>query len=155
MDKYIVYRKDVCVIKEIEDNNYYLLVPVSDSSLKYHVPIDSPYLRKLITKKKLIEFLDNVKEIPIITSNSKLIENEYRQLLNEGSYENLMRIIKTTYLRNQERLNNKKKKAEKDSYYFDLAEKYLYTEFSVVLGMTIDETRDYIINHVREMKNEK
>lgn len=53
----------------------------------------------------------------------------------------------------QEKTKNNKKVAEKDKSYFELAEEYLYNEFSVVLGYTFEETKAYVINEV--LQNEK
>ena len=38
-------------------------------------------------------------------------------------------------------------------YYFNLAEKYLYNEFSVVLNLSYDETKEYVINSVNNITN--
>ena len=42
---------------------------------------------------------------------------------------------------------------KKDTNYFNQAEKYLYNEFSVVLGMSYDDTKQYVIDKVLESKN--
>ena len=154
---YVVYKKDVCLIKEIKTNKlnnkeYYLLIPVSDDSLKIDVPVDNEQssIRNLTTKKEIKDLIKKIPSIEVINVNNKLLENEYKELLKEGSFESLIKIIKTTYLRNKERLDNNKKKGDKDDYYFNLAEKYLYTEFSVVLNMSFEETKDYVIEEVRK-----
>ena len=154
---YVVYKKDVCLIKEIKTNKlnnkeYYLLIPVSDDSLKIDVPVDNEQssIRNLTTKKEIKDLIKKIPIIEVINVNNKLLENEYKELLKEGSFESLIKIIKTTYLRNKERLDNNKKKGDKDDYYFNLAEKYLYTEFSIVLKMNFEETKDYVINEVNK-----
>ena len=154
---YVVYKKDVCLIKEIKTNKlnnkeYYLLIPVSDDSLKIDVPVDNEQssIRNLTTKKEIKDLIKKIPSIEVINVNNKLLENEYKELLKEGSFESLIKIIKTTYLRNKERLDNNKKKGDKDDYYFNLAEKYLYTEFSIVLKMNFEETKDYVINEVNK-----
>ena len=68
-----------------------------------------------------------------------------------GGHENLIKIIKTTYLRNKERLDNNKKIGEKDQHYFEKAEEYLYNELAVVLNMSYDNTKDYVIKKVSEI----
>ena len=88
-----------------------------------------------------------------IESNEKFIESKYKRLLSTPTQDNLIRITKTTYLWNKKRLKNNKKVAEKDKSYFELAEEYLYNEFSVVLGYTFEETKAYVINEV--LQNEK
>ena len=101
------------------------------------------------------EIIKKIPEIGIIETNNKLIENEYRELLNENSRENLIKIIKTTYLRNKERLDNNKKIGDKDNYYFNLAEKYLYTEIAIVLNISYDEACEYIKKEVSKVVNGK
>ena len=71
--------------------------------------------------------------------------------MTSNTHENLIKIIKTTYLRNKERIDNNKKTTDKDTYYFNLAEKYLYEEFGIVLNKTFDEVKEYIINKVEEL----
>lgn len=80
-----------------------------------------------------------------------MIENEYKKLLDSCSYDDLISIIKTTYLRNKERLDNNKKIAEKDNYYFEKAELILYSEFSMVLGLSFEETKKYVTDKIKEM----
>lgn len=149
----IVYKKDVCKItdiKEINNLKYYILNPINDTSLKIQVPIDNKDIRNLISKDEVNKIIKKMPSIEIIKNNNKLLENEYKNLLKEGSFESLIKIIKTAYLRNKERLDNNKKKQEKDDYYLELAEKYLYTEFSVVLNKNINEMKDYILNTLGE-----
>ena len=60
----------------------------------------------------------------------------------------MIKIIKTTYLRNKERLDNNKKISDIDDKYFNMAEKYLYKEFAIVLNMTYEDTKNYVIKMV-------
>ena len=154
----IVYKKEVCLIKEIKkkyykDMDYYILEPINDKSLKIKIPTNNKYIRNLITKEKITEIISKIPSIDIIDTNDKLLETKYKELLKTDNYLDLIKIIKTTYLRNKERTDHNKKISEKDYNYFNLAEKYLYTEFSVVLNMTYDETKDYIIKKVDSLTN--
>ncbi len=78
---------------------------------------------------------------------------EYKELLKSNNLLDLVKIIKTSYLRNKKRLDNNKKVGEKDQNYFELAEKYLYTEFSIVLNLTYNDTKKYIINEISKLDN--
>ena len=152
---YIIYLKDVCQVLDIKekymnDMDYYVLTPVNDNSLKLNIPINNKSLRNLISKEKIEEIINNILNIEIIKDDDKTIENTYKNLLSSATHEDLIKIIKTSYLRNQKRINNKKKISDKDKNYFELAEKYLYNEFSIVLGLSFDETRDYAIKKVIE-----
>lgn len=156
----IVYKKDVVKIIGMKVNGlnnikYYVLVPINDDSLKIDVPVDNRlgYLRPLISKKDVEDLIKKIPEISIVETSNKLIENDYRILLNDGSHESLIKIIKTAYLRNKERLDNNKKIGDKDNHYFLLAEKYLYTEISLVMNISFDEAREYVINEVEKIVN--
>ena len=159
VNDYLVYRKEVCKVTEIKEYKndflYYVITPINDTSLKIEVPTDSSVIRPLISKieiQKIIEEIPNIKEI---AENDRLLENKYKELLKSGTYNDLITIIKTTYLRNETRDKEKKKRSEKDTTYFNLAEKYLYTEFSVVLGKSYEDTKKYVISKVKEINLEK
>lgn len=154
IDEYVVYKHDVCKIVSINNRNnldYYVLVPISDSTLKISVPCNNTSLvRKLISKEYAYNLIDMMPNIEVLNMNVKLLENEYKILLNDCSHESLIKIIKTTYLRNKERIDTKRKTSDKDEYYFNLAEKYLYNELAIVLEMTYDEVKEYIIERINK-----
>ncbi len=157
---YIVYRKDVCKIIDIKKNHfnqmdYYMLIPMGDDSLKMEVPVNNRfgYLRDLISKKEVEELINTIPEVEVIDCQNKFIENTYKNLMSDASHIDLIKVIKTAYLRNQERLDNNKKIGERDNYYFELAEKYLYNEFSIVLNKTYDETKQYVSDKLDSIEN--
>jgi CarD family transcriptional regulator len=98
-----------------------------------------------MSREEIDDLLDKIKSIDLIKESDRKLEFKYKELLDSDSPEDLVRIIKTAYLRNKNRIDNKRKISEKDKHYFDLAEHYLYNEISVVMGMSFDETREYII----------
>lgn len=154
---YVVYKRDVCEVIDIKlkyfnNKDYYVLIPVIDKSLKIDVTIDNKNIRNLVTKDEVEEIINLIPSIEPINCNERLMENEYRILLNSGKHEDLIKIIKTTYLRNHQRLNNNKKIGDKDNYYFELAEKYLYNEFSIPLDMNYEETKKYVIEKVSNLE---
>ena len=146
---YIVYRKETCKIIEKEDG-YYRLVPVNDTSIKYKVPVDSNFLKKVITKEEIDRLLLEIPEINTIDLGEKQIEQEYKELMKSGTHEDLVKIIKTSYLRNQIRILNNKRISEIDDEYFRRAEKYLYEEIGIVLNLSFENTKEYIINKLKK-----
>ena len=151
INDYLKYGKDVCRVKEIEekkfnDQDYYLLVPVKDETLKIEIPVTSDKVQDLISKEELESLLNKIPEIETINLEEKFMESEYKRLMSTGEYEDIIRVIKTTYLRNKTRKQNNKKLAEKDINYFQQAEDNLFNEFSVVLGKSYEDTKNYIIN---------
>lgn len=156
INDYLKCGKDVCKVKEINekrfnDQDYYLLVPIKDESLKIEIPVTSDKLQDLISKEELENLIKRIPEIELIDVEDKYLESEYKRLLATDSYEDTIKVIKTTYLRNKERKEKNRKPADKDINYFQLAEDYLYNEFSVVLGKTYEDTKDYIINKIDEI----
>ena len=157
-DDYVIYKHDVCKIKEIKENKfmgntYYVMTPIDDDSLIIDIPTENKmgFLRDIISAKEAHNLINRIPEIdPIDNINEKYLEATYKELLNNGNYEDLVKIIKTTYLRNEDRINNKKKISEKDSTYFKLAEKYLYNELAISLNMTVQEVRNYIFEIVNK-----
>ena len=146
---YIVYRKETCKIIEKEDG-YYRLVPVNDTSIKYKLPVDSNFLKKVITKEEIDRLLLEIPEINTIDLGEKQIEQEYKELMKSGTHEDLVKIIKTSYLRNQIRILNNKRISEIDDEYFRRAEKYLYEEIGTVLNLSFENTKEYIINKLKK-----
>lgn len=146
---YIVYRKETCKIIEKEDG-YYRLVPVNDTSIKYKVPVDSNFLKKVITKEEIDRLLLEIPEINTIDLGEKQIEQEYKELMKSGTHEDLVKIIKTSYLRNQIRILNNKRISEINDEYFRRAEKYLYEEIGIVLNLSFENTKKYIINKLKK-----
>ena len=155
---YVVYRHDICTIKDIRKNKlngitYYVMNPIDDDSLIIDIPIEDRmgHLRDVISSedaKKLIERIPNIN--PIEDINEKNLEIKYKELLATGKYDDLIKIIKTTFLRNESRTNNKKKISEKDNNYFKIAEKYLYNELSISLNMSVEDVKDYIFRVVNK-----
>ena len=61
VNDYVVYKKDVCKVKEIRENKlngnvYYVLIPIYDESLIIDVPVDNKmgYIRDLLSKKDVL-----------------------------------------------------------------------------------------------------
>lgn len=152
---YLVYKKDVCKVKEMKKQfikglDYFVLSPTKDKTLKIEIPTNSKQIRKLLTKEQVEQIIEQIPYIAEIDIEQRLLESEYKRLLNTGSLEDLIRIIKTTYQRNQNRLKQNKKVGDKDQRYFEEAEKYLYQEFGIVLQLSEDETKEYIKNKIKK-----
>lgn len=145
---YIIYRHDVCKVKNIKDD-YYVLNKIDDESLIINTPVDNrmSFLRNLITEKQALDIIASIPNIELLNNiDDKNMELRYKELLQSGLHADLVRIIKTAYKRNEKRINNKKKISEKDDNYFKLAEKYLYNELAIALNKTVEEIQEMIAN---------
>ena len=151
----VMYKNEVCEVIDIKEDyknhqSYYILRPMEDKSLVIHVPIENNmgYLRKIISKENALKLIQNIKKIEPLSASEKDLQAIYRKLLYSGKQEDLVQIIKTTYLRNEARTKEKKKKSEKDSEYFEKAEKYLYNELAIALDKSFEETKEFIIRSI-------
>lgn len=155
----VVYRRSVCrVVGRHEDassgEQCYLLVPYAnkDNSVIMQVPVANRggHLRNLMTREQVEQLIAETPEINVLESKPANMKSLYATLLKGDDIADLVRIIKTSYARNQKRYENHKRAAAVDSEYLERAEKYLFTELSVVLGMGYDESRDYFNSEVEK-----
>lgn len=153
---YVVYNNSVCKIIEIRKkryNNldYYFMRSIDDNSLKIEIPINNKLIRKVITKEQALELINKIPSINTLEDSGKMMENSYKLWMKGNQMEDLIKIIKTTYLRNDYRIKNGKRVSEKDSIYFNMAEKRLYNELSISLNLSFNETKEYIINKLNNV----
>lgn len=151
----IIYKRDVCIIKEIKKNfyketDYYCISPITDETLTINVPVDTPLIKNLLTKEQALNIIDSISKVKPINSDDKSLENIYKELLGTDDELDLVIIIKTTYLRNKKRLDTGKKIGNKDDTYFKKAENYLYTSLSISLNMSYDECKNFIIDKLEK-----
>lgn len=157
VNDYLVYKRDVCQVKEIKEINneeYYALMPLRDKSLSILVPTNNKmgYIRKIISKEEAEELINSILDVDALDNmDDKYIDKTYKELINNGNLKDLIRIIKTAYLRNENRLKSNKKVSDKDKSYFDMAEEYLYTEMSIALGKSYEDTKNYVISSVDKL----
>ena len=148
----VVYRRDVCKIigkhrSDFTGEQCYILVPYDkqDGSVKMQVPVSNKggHLRSLITKEEIDRLIEETPDIERLENKPANMKSQYAALLKGDEPEELMRIIKTSYLRNKERLESHKKLASIDGEYMRKAEQYLFEEFAVALETTFDQAKDY------------
>ncbi len=152
----VVHKRDICKITGIAKNyrpkeDYYTLSPIDDNSLVIHTPVSDErgLIRSVITKEEAENLINEIPSIEIIQfGDDRSLEGKYNALVNSGKNEDLIQIIKTTYLRREEKENKGKKVNEKDKNYFRLAEKMFYGELAIALNKTYDETKEYIVSKV-------
>ncbi len=160
INDYILYKREVCLIKDLKKNyyqgkDYYVLSPISDESLTLNVPADSKDIQNILTKEQALDVIKSIKDVEIIDTDDKSLENTYKELLSTHNTLDLAKIIKTAYIRNQNRLNSGKKIGDKDNNYFNIAEKYLYTTLGISLNMTSEECKNYIIDYITNQEKEQ
>ena len=154
--KKLVYRNQVCTLIEIakkyrNDEDYYVLQSKSDDTLVIRVPVDKAKLsmRPLISKQELKELIKRIPSISTIEVGKHTKGSEYKELLDTGLHENTIKVIKTTYLRQQEKIDQSHKPNESDKIFLRQAEGMLYNEAATTLGVSVEEAKQLIISKVK------
>ena len=152
----VVYRRDVCRVKDLikkyrNDEDYYVLLPLNDETLTVYVSVENAakLFRPVISREEAEELISKIPNIEPVEVGDRMIENVYRDLIHSNEHEDLVRVIKTAYLRSEEKLQKGLRRSEKDKTYFRMAEKILYSELSVCLEKTYNETEEYVVSQVR------
>ena len=148
--------KGVCVVEDIttlnisgadKERKYYILKPLYMAGSTVYVPVDSPKesMRGVITREEADRLIESIPQIPLLTIvNDKLSEQTYKESIRKADCSELVRIIKTIYLRKQKRMEAGRKVTAVDAKYFHLAEESLYGELAVALQMDRSKVESYI-----------
>lgn len=80
IDDYVIYRRDLCIIKDIIDNKYYKSSIIDDETLTINVPIENKLglLRHPVTLSEAKKIISTIPTIEPIKTNDKIIENIYK-----------------------------------------------------------------------------
>ncbi len=152
----IMYRRSVCEVKDVlkkfrDNKDYYKLAPIYDDTLLINAPVEGfdELYRPILTRSEAEGLIDNIPEVDCAEiENERVVEAVYKNLYDTQKHEDLVKIIKTTYLRAEEKLEKGQKRSEKDKLYFRKAEEALYGELAVSLGLSVEQTRDYVVDRV-------
>ena len=148
--------KGVCMVEDIttldisgvdKKREYYILKPIYMAGSTVYVPMDAAgdSMRSVLSKEEAEKLVHDIPDIPLITiTNDKMLEQEYRGCMKTNSCEELIKIIKTIYMRKQKRLEAGRKVTAVDAKYFKLAEDNLYGELAISLGLSRDAVENYI-----------
>lgn len=152
----------VCEITEIgklkmpmadQEKLYYTLRPVYHRDSAVYAPVENRriIMRPVITREeadKLIAHIPQIETVWIV--NEKAREVQFKEALQTCDCEELVKIIKTLYMRKQQRLESGKKVTVVDEKYFRQAEDKLYQELAYVLGMEKNKVSAYISERMEE-----
>lgn len=160
---YIIYgNAGVCRVEGVttmdiadvpKDRLYYILYPEGKTERKIFIPVDNPksVVRKLISKAEAEKLIDEIPEIETLNIVSdKLREEKYKECIRSCDNRELIRIIKTIYLRKKKRMQQGKKATNIDKNYLRFAEEKLYSELSLILGIQKSDMENYITARIQE-----
>ncbi|MBR6349669.1 MAG: CarD family transcriptional regulator [Lachnospiraceae bacterium] len=159
----IVYgNTGVCRVEEIgipalagaaEDKKYYTLSPYYGRNSRIYTPCDNDkvVMRPVITKQEARELIGKIKSIGLLEiTDEKKREETYKSVMRGCDCMEFISIIKTIYLRKQERIAEGKKVTANDEKYFNMAEDKLYGELAIALEIDKNKVKDYIASEVAD-----
>lgn len=148
--------KGVCKVEDVttldisgvdRKREYYILKPIYMAGSTVYVPVDTAEdsMRRVLSHEEAEKLIREIPAIPLITiTNDKLLEQEYRGCIKTNCCEELVKVIKTIYLRKQKRLEAGRKITAVDAKYFRLAEDTLYGELAISLELPRTDVEAYI-----------
>ena len=133
------------------DQDYYTLAPYyADKSLIFTPCNNSKVVMRPIISRGEVEEL--IRSIPYIEclgiTDEKKREECYKNSIRSCDPASFISIIKTIYLRKQQRISEGKKVTASDEKYFQMAEDKLYGELAIVLEIEKAKVRDCIMECV-------
>lgn len=135
---------------------YYVLEPLFEKASTIYTPVDNDkvIMRRVMTKEEAEELTRRVTEIDTVwVQEEKNREQMYKEAIRTYDCRSLVQIIKTLYLRKQNRIQEGKKVLSSDEQYLRKAEELLYSEMSVALSIPREEVEAYIKDVVRSQKS--
>lgn len=147
----------VCRITEIEEREfagetqpYYTMHPVFNDRSTFFVPVNNEKSKKkvrdLLTPQEisaLIRSMPQLEEIQV--QNEKHRKIIYKEIIESGDRAEIIRLIKTIYVRREAQLKAGKKQHLIDERFLKEAETSLYDEFAFVLNID----RESVIPHIK------
>lgn len=130
-----------------KDRLYYILRPEGQAEGKIYTPVENGkmVLRKVMTREEAETLIAEIPSIEtLVIEDDKHREERYKACIKSCECKELIRIIKTIYLRKQERLSQGKKVTATDERYLKMAEDNLYSEMSILLGIPKNKMEQYI-----------
>lgn len=156
-DYVICGNKGVCTVENIttlnitgvnKEREYYILKPLYMAGSTVYVPVDSPKesMRKVLEREEAEKLIKEIPNIPLLViTNDKFSEQMYRDCIRTNDCEDLVKIIKTIYMRKQKRIQAGRKVTAVDAKYFHMAEDHLYGELAVALNISRKEVESCIV----------
>ena len=156
---YVVHGNNgVCKVDAVQEmdmgkstRTYYTLVPLYAPGSKLFVPADSTKVvtRAVMTKQEAAKLMDEWEEMETLqVENDKNREDIYKAALRSCDTRKWVQLIKTSYLRSQDRLKKGKKITTSYERYLHMAEDNLFGELAIPFEMTKGEAEAYFISKV-------
>lgn len=151
----------ICKITEVTEKNfggklteYYVLKPVYNDAATIFVPKQNKTLtqkmRRMLSPEEIYQMIHMLpKESLIWIEDEHERKNKYKEILARGDRKELVKLLKTLYLHQQEQQEKGKKLHMADERFFKEAEKLIYDEFALVLHIKREEVLPFILEQIQ------
>lgn len=132
---------------------YYVLSQDGKTDGKIFTPVNNEktVMRKILTEEEAEQLIDRIPNVKILDINDdRQREEKYKECIRSCECIELVRIIKTVYVRKQARMKQGKKITSVDEHYLKMAEENLYSELSVLLGIPKSKMEAYITSRIEK-----
>lgn len=134
---------------------YYILEPLNMKGSKVYSPVDSNkvLMRPVMSGEEAEQFIDKIPMVDVLwIGNEKMREERYKKAMLTCEPVEWVKIIKTLYLRKEDRMRQGKKITATDDRYLKLAEDSLYSELGFALGKDKSEMEEYIKVRIEKLE---
>lgn len=158
---------DTTGVCRVEDVGVPVGLPVSDKSKKYYrltpvfgsgniyIPVDTNvFMRPVISREEaedLIRKIPEIREDICESHNLKILEDHYKASFSSHECEDLIRLIKTVYVKRKNMERNGKKAGKTDQQYMKKAKALLHEELAIALGIPVDQVEAYIAETIENI----
>lgn len=136
-----------------KDRKYYTLRPMHETGVVY-TPVDTTvFMRPVMSRvqaEELVDSLPEVSEMDCADADYKQMAEYYRAALNSYQVEELLRLLKTVWVRRGQCREQGKNLGKVDRQFQQTAEKFLHEELSCALEIPIDEVETFIENRLAD-----
>ena len=154
-DKVIYGANGVCEVTDITrmsvsgvEKEYYVLQSLTEGSMCIYVPVDNPNIQELRLALDRQEAEALIEAMPgygtLWLDNERRRKEAYQGVIDRADPGELLSLIKTLYLKKQEREAEGKRLYVSDETFMKAAEKLLFKELGNALGIESTAVPDYI-----------
>ena len=136
-----------------EEQEYYILKHINSEKNIFYVPTNNDKalskMHRICSKAEVDELIFHMNSEGLIwIDNDIKRKEEYSRIIKDADKHEIIRLIKTLYLRRKELAESGKKLRSMDENYLSLAENMLFEEFAYALDIDKSEVVEYIENHI-------
>ena len=136
-----------------EEQEYYILKHIDSDKNTFYVPTNNETavgkMRPVCAKAEVDELISHMNSEGLIwIDNDIKRKEEYSRIIKDADKHEIIRLIKTLYLRRKDLAKNGKKLRSTDENYLNLAENMLFEEFAYALDIDKSEVVEYIEKHI-------